>query len=935
MVDCIAKGQPPYNCEGCDLSGQILSGLDLTNAVLKGAILTGASFKGVTSLAGADLTGAVIGDGTDFTECDLSTTIFGPNPNFGSNALKPTRFVRATLPLFSLARLTWTCLDLTEARATDLPKELIALEVSQSNLTRFDFSNKTLTRVHFDTVVLVGADFTNSILNHIVFTQDENASMDLTGAKFCSAHIPFGVFDKTILTSADFTNAISLNPCTFLDARMDGTKFDGVDLTACTFSPSPRWSKDPASLTSFKGATLKLSVIGKNWSFLVLTDAKLVGLDNKVDLTWLQGTYANLSGMDLSGYTLDKCDLTGAMLSGTKFQKARMGQAILQGTQGDKPIFDGAILTGASFAPSIGSHGSPSRLLGASFSEADLTGADLTAAVFSPAVGDSGKHDQIASFNFAKMNDVTAPRADFTGATFTGGVVMHRCNFASATLAGADMTSCQLGAISDLFSIPADATDFPVFKLDLDTQSRSGVVKIFEDRGYPKLLHVETVAVSVVAAGYLWKITSDGTSYTVMVRTSPDGKTELAVLSTTVAANLSNAFMPNAILNNANLWGVDADGIQLFSTGDQAQLVGALMDEINLTGAILGGNGVTDLTGASLNNATLSRAFLVNVKFNKAQLAGARLDGAQLQGADLTDAILGGAHLNNAAISVDASNDTAGVFLFQGEAHDCAAAMADLKIAADAGQIELASSVTQTKYDRLIAVLRPGIIDPILSKAFQQEGVTVSANAIIRSIASNVWEVADPTPTYNIWKTWTVDEKTTVEVLAAAPTVPALASFFLTALQIKLSPRLTVQVGEDDKSWIIDNDSDNPENLDTGYVKFLVKQNDDGSVAVYGTFLHSIRGADIDNLTIEPVAFHATVLTKSTPNVDPAADTFLSGNTICPNEVSLSNNVGAAAQPYFLDAMTPQQALAAWHEMLRARPLPKPPTRGPSMTAPS
>jgi hypothetical protein len=363
------------------------------------------------------------------------------------------------------------------------------------------------------------------------------------------------------------------------------------------------------------------------------------------------------------------------------------------------------------------------------------------------------------------------------------------------------------------------------------------------------------------------------------------------------------------------------------------------MDEINLSGAILGGNGVTDLTGASLNNATLSRAFLVNVKLNKAQLSGARLDGAQLQGADLTDAILGGAHLNNAAVSVDASKDTAGVFLFQGEGKDWDAAIAELKAAAPWELIELASkieSATQaTKYDRLLAVLQPGTIDPMVRKAFQDEGATVSANATVRLAANQVWEIADPTPAYNIWKTWNVDANHTWDVLAARPVVPALQGLFLSARQIKLSLRLTVQEEADGMSWSIDNDSDNPENLDTGYVKFLVKQDNDGSVAVYGTFLHSIRGSDIDNQTIEPVAFHATVLTKLTPNVDPAGDTFLTGNTICPNEVSLSNNLRAAAQQYPTGGMTLDQALAAWHAMLRARPLPNPPTRGPSMTAPA
>jgi hypothetical protein len=53
MSDCTLNGNPPYDCSGCDLTGQHLAGKDLTNAKFQGAILTGTIFRGAKSLAGA------------------------------------------------------------------------------------------------------------------------------------------------------------------------------------------------------------------------------------------------------------------------------------------------------------------------------------------------------------------------------------------------------------------------------------------------------------------------------------------------------------------------------------------------------------------------------------------------------------------------------------------------------------------------------------------------------------------------------------------------------------------------------------------------------------------------------------------------------------------------------------------------------------------
>ena len=162
---------------------------------------------------------------------------------------------------------------------------------------------------------------------------------DLTDANFAGAEVTEGVFDDSTLTRTDFTGASSLGSASFLQTRMDGTRFDNCDVTTCRFSAPPRFSNDPGNLTSFRAATLNYSTVANQWSYLDLTGAKLVGLSPDIDLTYLEAVCAVLTGMDLSGYTLDQCNLTGATLTGAHFSGAHMSHAQLYGVQNPAELF--------------------------------------------------------------------------------------------------------------------------------------------------------------------------------------------------------------------------------------------------------------------------------------------------------------------------------------------------------------------------------------------------------------------------------------------------------------------------------------------------------------------------------------------------------------------------------------------------------------------
>jgi uncharacterized protein YjbI with pentapeptide repeats len=434
-IDCSLAGPPPYNCEGCDLSGRDLAGKDLTNANLQRTTLTGTRFRGVVGLRGADFTRAIIGNGTDFSGCDLSAAVL-PQGIFNSAATdgaKPVLLVRATIPFAALG-LTWSNLDLTGATIVGLPHDLTRLEVTCGDLTRFDFSQKILANAHFRSVVLRSVDFSGSTLDNVVFDRATNVGTNLTGAKFGTAKIRgHADFDTAILTNADFTGA-TLEAASFLNARMDGTIFDGTDLTGCQFSPQPFWSTDAKQRTSFKNAKVNYSDLRKDWSwsYLDLTDVKLVGLDRTVDLSWLMARHAVLTRMKLDGFTLVSCDFSDAILEGASFIKADLRQAALDRASGGNTHFRNATLTEAQL---VGVSLPGADMTGADLRQADLSYSDLSGGVFKGARLQGDSEFRAAILSDAQLVNANFEGANLTSAQFPGAYVWgQQVSFAGATV---------------------------------------------------------------------------------------------------------------------------------------------------------------------------------------------------------------------------------------------------------------------------------------------------------------------------------------------------------------------------------------------------------------------------------------------------------------------------------------------------------------------
>ena len=933
MSDCNLSGNPPYDCAGCDLTGRNLAGKDLTNANFQGAILSGANFQGVKSLTGANFTGAVM-YGTDFSGCNLSDAIFGSSPKFSLDSSHLTKFIGATIPFKVLGKV-WNNLDLTDADITDIPDDLTQLQCTGAILPGFSFAGRILDHANFRGSTLEKADFSGAHLNNAIFQNDGFKLTDLTGAKFIKCRLRFAVFDGARLTKVNFAGSV-MEGVTLLHSRMDGTIFDNIDVTTCSFSWPPQWSSAPGNNTSFKGATLNYRTIRRRWSFLDLNDATIVGLDPSVDLTSLHARYANLTNMDLSHYTLNQANFSGAILAGVKFCGSHMDHARLNGAQGDKPIFDGACLAHARFDPIVEGNETPKSevhtiLHGASFLGANLTNANFFNADFGPA------GNVVAKFQGAQMDHLAATGANLTGAQLNGGISMHAANFTFATLKGADMTGALLGGRGNLFTLKK-GPDYTLLLQALNTGDVATVVAIFGK--YGTTLGDQT-NISPTLPGVAWQVQYLQTTYTVLLVTASDRTQSLQVFApeTTDRGFLSGAFMPDAILTDANLISVDAHGVQLFSISSQKQLAGAIMYDIDLSHAILGSDVEIDMTEAQLYRATLSHAFLINAKLANANLSGANLDGAHLQGADFTDAAMTGAvALINSAVSTlvqtNASDGTSvfAVYLFDLPQTDANYTAIHAELVAAANLLLLASEGDGSgDYDKLVSSLNALHLD-VVQAAFKQKGVQLSSATSVRVVDRDpktskgvAWQLTDPSPAkgnpseYTVWAGY---DPLGDSVIVARPDLPQVRELFLDKYEIHLRPQTTVtssDATDGTKAWTIDNDSTNPSNLDTGYVVFLTQLRTD-SLVVYGTEIHATRLKSAGQLEMTILTFNATKFCKTTPCSKDGSNTYLQPDTVCPNGIHLSDN---------------QTQKMTWEKMMRAREhSPHPPPCIPSPYAP-
>ena len=658
----------------------------------------------------------------------------------------------------------------------------------------------------------------------------------------------------------------------------DGLDLTGVDLTG--------------------GELNDVSLIGTDFSNSNLTNVKLAKCTlKKAQLNNCIMLRTDFSGSTLIGANLNHLDLTGAAIanplphfyatlppSSTDPRPTFFGSKLNQSFLGND--WSGLDLSGATIeklSSPLSSKANPLKLSNSILSglnNNDLSDLKLLYAVFDNSV----------------LDGVDLNGSDLTHASFIQ-ASMHRTNLSNATLKNVDMTGAQLGSLGQLFTLPSG------YEVHLNAGSAvdAALRDQFEHHG---ILLSATAALHIAEPGRVWQLNDLGNKiiYTVRLETQNDSTQVLRVYKPAVAASLVNAYMPDAILTGANLFGITASDIQFY--GSNARLDGsAILEDAKFNNSNLS---TVNFTQAQLRGANLSNCHLFNAKFNMANLTpsasggGADLSNANLQGADFTDAQLYGANLANAAVAINVPTKViqkqGGVYLFSlpysGDTATLDQYTAELSAEA-ASFFSLSPGGDAAALQQYLTALKTNNLAP-LKIAFIKHKITFSADAKIQVVETDsVWQIVDSTRSYTLWTD--PNEKGDIELYAGQTLTITQAGF--KHRNITLRWQASARVDTAGQQWLLDNDSENPKNFSTGYVRFIVKNN--GKVLdVYGTALRILRLGDQGHQQYHTENCGTTVLSQANMDAD----------TICPNGAKLSINQSRSGKPWdnlWLRAATP------------------------------
>lgn len=648
-----------------------------------------------------------------------------------------------------------------------------------------------------------------------------------------------------------------------------------------------------------------------------LTSVQASRKGDRGDFAWLDLTDVKLTNCSLKKAQFNNCIMVGTDFSGANLSGANLSHVDLSGVVAN-PIPELYLKPLAPPSPDnprtnfAGSHLKQS-FIGNDWSMLDLTGAtilDLSSPLSSETKPLKVKQSILTDLNQRNLSDLSLQHASFdnsvldnlnlNGADLTGASLiqasMHGTVLSNAILKNTTMTGAQLGSLAHLFTLPAGYENRLKSGPLLDT----GLRNHFEEHG---ITLPQNATLNTAAPGRVWHL-NDAENNLIYTMRREDESTELiSVFGASVAASLVNAYMPDAVLTGANLYGVIASGAQLY--GSKALVDGAaILERIEFDHANLSN---LNLTQANLYGANLSGAHLFNAKFNKANLSpsadnvATNLSNANLQGAIFTGARLDKANLTNAAVAINvaikAGEKRGGVYLFslpygnddpatieQYKSELTAAAATFFSLNPDGNADDLNTYLTALKSNNLTR----------LKIAFLKKKITLSKDAQIQFVEKDsVWQIVDGNKSYTLWTD--PDERGNTELYAASSLTITQAGFRQrnTTLRFQIST-LTDTPGQ---MWLLDNDSENPKNFSTGYVRFIVKLN--GKVLdVYGTALRILRLGNNNKQEFKTETCQITTISQTNMDAD----------TICPNGSSLGVNQARSGKKWddlWLRAATP------------------------------
>lgn len=547
------------------------------------------------------------------------------------------------------------------------------------------WDNADLRRLYMTGWPLQSRSAQGTLLHGALFSRSQFTDCNFSGARLESAHLEDATWTGGSLANAQLPNAQLQNAqfrgcamaganlancaCTmrtaFSGCDLGGADFTGVDLTGVDFSGAK------LANAKFGGAKLRgANLIGAN-----LTGAQLAG----VDLVGARFSSASLlAGANLQGAKLDSVDLTGVDLGAANLTGASLAGTILADAKMLGTVFDGTDLSSASFTvparftreankprTSLRNAKLPFKTIGL-----DWTYLDLSGATFVDMPDDlsnlqaTGAVCQDAKLTDKKLAKACLDNADFTGAHLEGanltdaslkGTWLGQAILTNARLVRADLTGAQLGAKKSLFTLARSR----IALLDgLDGQVVSGPVR--SDFDAAKVPLPAGAKVQARIKGRDWLIlepTGPGATkplYSLLAGTNTD--VTASSYQQGLAADLSDAYMPEAILTDANLCECLLDSVQWYSNARQAKGDNADFERASFIDANLGG---IELAQARLFGAKFNRATLVNANFAGAHIAPsadgqrASFERASLQGVSFAQARVDGADFTNAAVSLE------------------------------------------------------------------------------------------------------------------------------------------------------------------------------------------------------------------------------------------------------------------------------------------
>jgi uncharacterized protein YjbI with pentapeptide repeats len=397
------------------------------------------------------------------------------------------------------------------------------------------------------------------------------AGLDLTNIAFMSTDVSYANFSDSRLNNTSNFNGATANYTIFDRSDMNGWVANGLTFDNCSF-------------------------VNANMSNVVMSAATLTNCT----LNQVNFQNAILQSSNFTGAALVKSSFSNAKVNGATFKNAILTNADLSKALGVESIisFEGAILIAANLtgqnltAVALDQY---TNFMNATLNDCNFTGQNLANMVFVRA------SMQRIKLDLTVLDGAQMAFANLLLASITGAVSMIGVNLSNANLESAQLPGAQLGAKQVLYRLPLsdsailDSSQIPAdLKTDLKLSGKA--------------------TVSIIQAGLIWQVTDNSMVY--QVNNTGANLLVQTTDATTNAAILSNAYMYQTNLQQANLYAVEMSGVHWY--GSAASALSADLGMANLSNSYLA---TMNFTQSLMQGVSLDYAILIGTAFDGANLS--------------------------------------------------------------------------------------------------------------------------------------------------------------------------------------------------------------------------------------------------------------------------------------------------------------------------